>query len=73
MVLVQAKLLGDCGRDVLAVAGEHDAALDTGGVQVADGLLGIVFYHVCDHDMADVAAVHGYVQDGARELAIMPA
>ena len=32
MVLVQAKLLGDCGRDVLAVTGEHDAALDTGGV-----------------------------------------
>ena len=47
-------------------------AIDARGVQIADGLLGIVLHHIGDDDMTGIRAVDGDVQDGAGELAVMP-
>ena len=38
-------------------------------MEVADGLRGVLLDLVGDHDVADVGAVGGHVQDGARDLA----
>ena len=72
VVFVQAEFCCDGARHLLAVAGEHNAAIDARGVQIADGLLGIVLHHIGDDDMAGIRAVDGDVQDGAGELAVMP-
>ena len=44
-------------RNLLAVAREHDGAVDTGGMQVANRLLRIGLNGVCNHDVAGIGAI----------------
>ena len=73
MILVKAELLRHGVRHLVAVAGEHDAALDARSVQVGDGLLGVILHDVGDDDVPGVRAVDGDMQDGAGDLAVVPA
>ena len=76
--LVLGKQLGvhlvdaECGGDGLghgrAVAGEHDGLLHAGRPQVGDGAHGAGLHGVGDDDGAQVGAVGGYVEHGARGL-----
>ena len=70
MELVEAELLGHRSSHFLAVAREHNGALDAGGVQVADRLLGIGLNGVCNHDVAGVCAVNEHMQNCSDDLAI---
>ena len=70
MELVEAELLGHCSSHFLAVAREHNGALDAGGVQVADRLLGIGLNGVCNHDVAGVHAVNEHMQNRSDDLAV---
>ncbi|CDD84629.1 unknown [Collinsella sp. CAG:289] len=70
VVFVQAKLAGYCGCHLLAVACEHHAAAHSRGVKVADGLLGVVFYGVGDHDMASVSGIDQHVENRSCDFAI---
>ena len=42
-------------------------------VQVGDGLLGVILHDVGDDDVPGVRAVDGDMQDGAGDLAVVPA
>ena len=70
MELVEPQPLGHRSSHFLAVAREHDGALDAGGVQVADRLLGIGLNGVCNHDVAGIHAVHEHVEDRADNLTV---
>ena len=70
MELVETELLGYRRRNLLTVAREHDGALDAGGVQVANRLLGIGLYGVGNYDVAGVRIIDQHVEDGADDLAI---
>ena len=70
MELVETELLDHRRRNLLAVAREHDGALDTGGVQVANRLLSIGLDGVCNHDVAGVHAVNEHMQNRSDDLAI---
>ena len=69
--LVHTELASHSFGNFLAVARQHDRSLHAGSMQVVDGLLGIVFHHVCNDDVAEILAVDRNVQDGADELAIV--
>ena len=57
MELVEPQPLGHRSSHFLAVAREHDGALDAGGVQVADRLLGIGLYGVGNYNVAGIDAI----------------
>ena len=70
MELVETELLGHRRCNLLAVAREHDGAVDTGGMQVANRLLRIGLNGVCNHDVAGVHAVNEHVEDRADNLTV---
>ena len=70
MELVETELLGHRRRNLLAVAREHDGALDAGGVQVADRLLGIGLDGVGNYNVAGIDAIDQHVKDRTDDLAI---
>ena len=70
MELVETELLGHRRRNLLAVAREHDGALDAGGVQVANRLLGIGLDGVGNYNVAGIDAIDQHVEDRTDDLAI---
>ena len=70
MVLVKTEVGGHGAGHLLAVTREHDAALHARGMQVGDGLGGVVFHGVGDDDVACIRAVDRHMQDGSGEFAI---
>ena len=69
MVLVEPELAGHVGRDLLAVAREHDGAVYAHLVKRAHGLGRIGLDGVGDHDMPGVGAVDRHMKDGAHRAA----
>ena len=52
MHLVESELGSNLLGNIASVAGKHDARFHASGMEVADGLLGVVLYRVGDHDVA---------------------
>ncbi len=69
MVLVDAEPRGHGGGYFPGIAREHDRAPHPGPLQGRQRLGRILFHHIGDDDVPNVGAVHGYVQDGADQLA----
>ena len=70
MELIDSQLIGHGGGHFLAVSREHDGALDAGGVQVANRLLGIGFDGVGNYDVTGIDVIDQHMEDSADDFAI---
>ena len=66
--LVDAEFGGDGPGHGCAVAREHDGLLHAGRAQIGDGAGGVGLHGVGDDDGAQVGAVGGHVEHGARHV-----